>query len=300
VWAYPRLEADEYTREARGSMVPCRTRLVKHYTDVVAADGSVGIVYSGFFSLGPWRMRFAAWMLRTAAGELREGRAFGDDGTREPRSNGWTWSHPSLGLNAEVAPLDHPCESTLHDSRAGRIHWRSDAPRAAVRLSIGGELVHGWGYSETLEMTVAPWRVPMQTLRWGRFIADDDARRHLVWIDWRGGEGLTMVAGDAGFESHATVDDSGVRSADRRLDLVDLRNIRTGRLGAGPLAKIPMLAICLPFGVRRLLTASERKYLSRGTLRVGGECLQGWVIHEVVEFGPVSRTPAASSVGGLA
>jgi hypothetical protein len=48
------------------------------------------------------------------------------------------------------------------------------------------------------------------------------------------------------------------------------------------------------------LTASERKYLSRGRLRVGDECDEGWAIHEVVDFGPLSRATAASSVGGLA
>lgn len=52
-----------------------------------------------------------------------------------------------------------------------------------MRLPNGEEFV-GTGYAERLDMTLAPWALPFEELRWGRFIGPS---RSAVWIYWRGG-----------------------------------------------------------------------------------------------------------------
>ena len=60
------------------------------------------------------------------------------------------------------------------------VDWHCVLPRGPV--SAGA--FNGLGYAEHLRLTIPPWRLPIRTLRWGRFLSP---RNSLVWIDWQGG-----------------------------------------------------------------------------------------------------------------
>lgn len=260
----------------------------------------MGIVYSGRFDVGPIGTRFAAWVLRTADGRVTEGRTIRCDGVTESTALEWRWRHLAFDLELHVAPRTSPHEVMLHESKTGIIRWRCDALAANVAMRLGETRLDGLGYSETLEMTVPPWSVPMRTLRWGRFIADSDAMTSMAWIDWRGGTPLTAIVSEQGVERCGAVDDRSITTAQGRLELEDVALIREGVLGGGPLARIPILSFLIPFGVRRLLAADERKSLARATLLGGDRVARGWAVHEVVEFGEPVSSARSTSPGGAA
>ena len=94
------------------------------------------------------------------------------------------WQCKSLEIVGAWERLDPACDAQIYESPEGSIEWHCVQPRSRVALTLGHEVeVRGLGYVERLEMSVAPWNLPLHELHWGRFLSDSDS---LVWIDWRG------------------------------------------------------------------------------------------------------------------
>jgi hypothetical protein len=192
----------------------------------------------------------------------------------EWKSRAWKadghWSEPAAGLRA-----------VLFDSPAGSLEWNCVAPRASARLRINGEEMRGWGYVEHLLLSVAPWRLPIHQLRWGRFINATDA---LVWIDWRGSYNRQVVYYNGVAVSAREIGDRKIVLADGNivLNLEPEATLREGLLGATSLAVFPNLDRLFP---ARILKVREQKWLSHGVLRQPGRPdSAGMAIHEVVEW----------------
>ena len=155
-------------------------------------------------------------------------------------------------------------ERELYRDDEGYVLWRCLVPR--------GES----DYAEFLEMTIAPWRLPINMLRWGRIVT---AKTSLVWIEWSGARPLMLALHDGREASVINISDDEVRLADgTRLAIADRTTLREAPLSAtlGP------LRFLLP---RKLTAFHETKWRSRGTIFNGDEAIDGgWVIHERVRF----------------
>ena len=143
-----------------------------------------------------------------------------------------------------------------------------------------GTALSGLGYAERLTLGLPPWRLPIDELRWGRWIAADGGRS-IVWIDWRGAQPLTAVFVDGVRHGAATVDDDRVAASDAVLLLTGRRVLHRRALSevigaAGPLARVFPAA---------WLGMEDRKWMSMGTLHGAGAPPEtGWAIHEHVRF----------------
>jgi hypothetical protein len=164
----------------------------------------------------------------------------------------------------------------------GSVDWHCITPGAQVSLKDGDDSLSGLGYAECLTLTIPPWRLPIDELYWGRFVAPDTT---LVWIDWRGPHAFRSVVLDGEELTTAQVSSEGVFDRGRgvALSFSDPMLLRAGALGGTALSRIPArLAHALP---RSALLIDERKWRARGTLqREGRAPITGWVIHEVVKW----------------
>jgi hypothetical protein len=154
-------------------------------------------------------------------------------------------------------------------------------PRARAEVSLAdGSSVRGLGYAEHLTVTLAPWLLPIDELRWGRFLADDAA---LVWIDWRGPHTRRLFLLDGVPLGGAHLDDDGLATEDGsiRLAFEAPRVLREGAIGRTTLSILPAVETILPV---RILATEERKWVARGVLDRGGRRSRGWVIHETVRW----------------
>src|SRR5262249_7828194 len=70
---------------------------------------------------------------------------------------------------------------------------------------------HGRGYAEKLVMTVAPWRLGIDRLWWGRFCGDCHS---LVWIVWEGRHPLRLSLLDGKHLRLDAVGEDGVRAGE--------------------------------------------------------------------------------------
>ena len=194
------------------------------------------------------------------------------------------WSSDSLGVNGTWKALCAPVERTLFESEAGDIKWRCLQPRAAADIYIGRErrLLRGLGYAEHIAITIAPWQLPIEELRWGRFLSERDS---LVWIDWRGPHPLRLVLKNGVEAEAAEVNDSEVSLDEGRqiLRLEEKQILREGTLINTALSAIPGIGKILPL---RSLNTYECKWRSRGLLEdsASPEVGEGWAIHEIVRW----------------
>src|SRR5205823_2394765 len=129
-------------------------------------------------------------------------------------------------------------------------------------------------------MTLRPWLLPIQELRWGRFLS---ASAGIVWIEWRGPRPLTLLSVNGTIQEIGTVGDRESAWPTGRLELDAGFPLREGPLGVTALARVPLLKLLVPRAVREV---HESKWLRRGNLvAAGGRVETGWAIDEVVRFG---------------
>jgi len=256
--------------------------LTKWYLDCVDAEGRVAIVY---WSALAWRGAEISWhslaVYQPGAAPLERS----STKAVPPPTNA------DGALTWHTAPLK--CRLTCHsrvpvfaqrllDCDEGLVDWRCESAHGDVIVECDDhETVRGKGYAECLSMTLPPWRLPIDELRWGRWIAAD-GDRSVVWIDWRGSHPLTAIFVDGQIQPAASVGDDRIESGDAVLALTDRHTIYSRSL-SDTLGKLrPMLAPVLPHS---WLAVEDRKWRSRGTLRVAGRPDEtGWVIHETVRW----------------
>jgi hypothetical protein len=193
-------------------------------------------------------------------------------------ASGIAWRHAGLGAEGRWDSAGPGIRRELLSGDEGSIVWNCLADGAAATVACHGGRFVGKGYVEHLRLTIPPWRLPIDRLRWGRFICASD---RLVWIQWCGRQNLNLLYHNGQEIQTEAIDDKRVSGHDGALELIDSRVLRDDAL-LGSLAE-PLRPIAQLFP-RSLLTTREIKWLSRATLRTPGRSGEGWAIHERVDF----------------
>ncbi len=257
-----------------------RFELVKWYLDAVEPDGSATIAY--WASLA-WLGLDVTWhnVTRYAMGQPPAERS---SRRRVPPpacvDRRIVWRSQRLELETVHEAATPGVTLTLLDDARGRIVWECLAPSARARIAGDGGATVGTGYVERLAMTVRPWDLPMDELRWGRWMSDD-ASAALVWIDWRGPSPQRWVVYDGALQHDASVRDDGVDLGAGRFALGMPRTLHhrsVGKLLRG-IAGLARVAAHVPLGWE------ETKWCCRATFTNSAQvCIEGWAIHEIVRF----------------
>lgn len=260
-------------------------RLTKWYFDVCTRDGSAFIGYAARLRRSRLRLRFSSILLSTPDHPVRERFTLRRTSVPLRSPDGIRWDCDRLAVEGLWRSRVPAVRRRLFDGADGVIEWACFAPAADAFVRVADRCLSGTGYVERLRMTLPPWRLPIETLRWGRFIGRSTS---IVWIDWAGNHPLQLVllnGRDA--TPGARIEGDSLSIGDGRL-VLDTGTSRT--LRAGPLSdvlgSIPALGSLLP---ERLAGALESKWLTRGAWRAEGlPAESGPVIHEVVQWPPAS------------
>lgn len=251
--------------------------LRKWYFDVTGPDGSVAIAYWAEVRWGRWVRRGSALFRHPSlAPEWRFGIPTGAGPTEHPGSI--AWQAAELGCQLRLNPLLPPSEHRLLDRPPGAVVWRAVAPRAEAEFGFDdGSTVAGLGYAEWVELRIPPWKLPIKTLRWGRFLSPSAS---LVWIGWDGGHPLRLVLRDGVSVPPIAIDDHAVSMEGAVLTLSE----------PVPLADADVSVMLAPSALRpvaeRLTGTWQTRWLSRGLFTGSdGIGVTGTAIHEVVRWG---------------
>ena len=255
-------------------------QLTKWYADCVGENGDTVIVYCG---IAQWRtiaLHYASVLEANAVNQPHARYSLSKCAMPVVEGTTVRWQSKSLKTKGSWERLDSPCDVRIYESSEGTIDWHCVHPRARATVDLGkGLVIKGLGYVERLEMTIAPWHLPLKELRWGRFLSDSAS---VVWVDWLGEYSRRIVLENGRLGCMTAVTENGiVLEGNARLCLSAGRVLRTGALGRTALAKIPGVNRLLP---SRLLNVQECKWRSRGELLRGTVRSSGWAIHEVVRW----------------
>ena len=156
--------------------------LVKWYLDCVTDEGEVAIVYGteiswhGIHSVDRRACRFRR-SRRNANVDFLVG--------LRKTGNRIAIEVPEQGVRAGVWDADSAaCERVVYETGAGKVKWNCMQPRSASAVRLDDpQSSSGMGYAECVTLTMAPSRLPLRVLRWGRFVS---SRNWMVWVDWKG------------------------------------------------------------------------------------------------------------------
>ncbi len=196
------------------------------------------------------------------------------------------WEDSSLGVRGTWENQVIPLSERLIDEEEGFLDWNCHQPMSSVKLSFNdGRTILGKGYAEQLLMTIPPWKIPMDTLRWGRFGSEAD---HMVWIDLMGdGHKYWLWYNSKPIENVTITDDridlqkDGISlKMDKSIVLESEKKIYS--VVRNLMKYIPGINSMMP---TRFLMADEVKWLSKSHLEgKNGKSVKGWTIHELVDF----------------
>jgi hypothetical protein len=257
-------------------------RLSKWYLDCISENGQTVI---GYHAAVEWKSLSLSYASCLHVGAQEAGASttslFREDPPQITNDGVIQWRSNKLACSGEWHPQcsDSIPPQCLYDDETGFLTWQCHRPLAEARVRMGDSEVRGLGYVEFLEMTIPPWKLPIDELHWGRFLSQN---AYHVWIVWRGPHPLTLVFLNGVRLSGVEVSETTVTWAGGRLALDDRSVLRNGSLGQTVLAAIPGADRLIPGTV---LDTEECKWRSRGTLSDKGATHTGWVIHEVVKWG---------------
>ncbi len=256
-------------------------QLDKYYLDVVTDEGGGCIGYAARldgFGLGATLAATLSWDSSAAAGAHQRRTLRGQ--LPAAAATDLMWHCPALAVAGRWTPQDLAgAETVLWSDGRARVVWQVLASRAAVRLQLGAQTISGWGYAERLQLDLPPWRLPIDGLRWGRYVSASDG---VVWIEWEHAAPRRWLWHNGTLCPEFQLTGTGVMWPAGRLAFGEQRTIRSGRLADTAFARWPGVQRWLP---RRLRLFDEKKWCAPALLTATGRgpsC--GWVIHEYVGF----------------
>ena len=256
--------------------------LSKWYMDCVTDNGEVFIAYWGILQWKGMSIYYASLLKYDDTEGTKIKTSLRKHLPPLAESSGVQWGSRSLGFEGKWISAFSPVERVLLASDEGAIQWQCMQPGASAHLVISpGKSVSGLGYTEQIRMTIKPWLLPIDELRWGRFVSETDS---IVWIEWRGEKPQTLALRNGAQVGDASVSDERIvlHETGEVLHLKESRPLREGPLFSTTLHAIPGIKKIVP---GRILDAHECKWRSRGTLEKAGSSRTGWAIHEVVTLG---------------
>lgn len=247
--------------------------LSKWYLDAITDSGEFFTGHTGYFHWPPLYFGYATVMRGSPgrAPHVATSLRFHPEPVAAP--DRILWHDSGLDVNGEWTPDSEPFAETIYASTQGVVDWGCVMPRALARIDNRDA---GLGYIEHLKVTVVPWRLPIDKLRWGRFLT---GALSVVWLDWTGAYHRKLVFRNGRREQVRHLDDHRIEFEDgAKLRLRTAQVLRSGPIGSTALRSIPGLQSCCP---ARLLAIDETKWLSQGTYESPDSSTQsGWAIHK--------------------
>jgi hypothetical protein len=256
-------------------------RLSKYYLDCVTSAGDAVIAYAATLKWHGLSVSYAS--ILCAPPNSTACSTVSLEHFRSPHSDstGISWQHAALGfrgrwsIDADAAPI----QRDLLVTQDGAVTWTCLAHHASATIRYGQRTLTGLGYVEHLQLTLAPWQIPIDCLRWGRFLSPTDS---LVWLQWRGTHPLDLLWHNGeDVSASATIDDRRVTASHLALDMPAPQRLRDGSLLNTVFASVPRLAALFPGSILR---ARQTKWLSPATFQTPAGVSAGLAIHELVTF----------------
>jgi hypothetical protein len=192
------------------------------------------------------------------------------------------FSNRFLNTDVTLKRTDDPIIRLLYkDAENNELTWNCHHPKALAEIIFNGKTYKGFGYAETLLSEIKPWNLPIDELRWGRFLSDSYT---LIWICWKGKCPINKMLlngieyNDAVFKDDFVIFGNGTYE----LKFSEIQVIRHGKL-SGLFSKMKLIKI---FFNSTILNTFEIKYKAKTTLSKNSVVISNdWSLFEIVTWG---------------
>jgi hypothetical protein len=259
-------------------------RLQKWYLDAVDHDGQVFIGYWAILRWGWLNLHYQGYLHQRSGAPTKHVNRFRRSPAPVEVEDRVDWRVP--GVDGHWHSRSAPIRRQLLNNEHGTVDWHAIMPSASATIRFqDGHLLNGLGYVEHLDMTIPPWKLPIQRLHWGRAISAADA---VVWIRWESHtHPLALVhhldfCGKAQtYQQDTQVTKENVAFPDGYVRMNEPRSLRTGIISQTVFQQVGWIKWFFPRSIQQL---EETKWLSRSYLESQQNTSTGWAIHEIVDW----------------
>lgn len=258
--------------------------LDKWYLDFVDDDGTAMIFYAAILTWNKVPVPFTQLLIFDPELGIRVKSRFSGVSMPQRSGNIIQWEDAGFGVQGSWEGMEKAVQSKLFESKEGDLNWFCHQPASNVRIKYGGKEFLGRGYAEQLILSVLPWKIPMDKLRWGRHYSE---KRSLVWVEIEGEYNKQWVWFNGNKISDCEITDHQLRCDKIKLNLTldhltELEKGKTIKKVMRPVSKL------IPGFKRNMalkfLNADSYKWLSESQLKWEGVVTKGMTIHERVNF----------------
>lgn len=259
--------------------------LSKWYLDCHTDSGELFIFYASELTIAGLHIAQSSWIKGTANGEISTDQTYFTGQIPREEGNGILWSCPALDIQGSWQSLLPPAPPiTLFKKKEKDVIWQCLQPLAKVQFTQGNQSYSGIGYAERLDMSLAPWKLPISRLHWGRFHSDKG--NSITWIIWEGPHPLVIILEGNNRISparySASPEGEKITWNDKTLTLHKNNIIRSGKIGESALKDMPpLLKKAIPPSI---LDLEENKWYGFGEYTSGSNSEAGFAVHEVILF----------------
>lgn len=246
--------------------------LEKYYFDIISSHNQVWIGYSARIKLFGISIYYSQSLLKQhGITKVKSSFKYHELPSIESSISSTTslFSLKSLG-DFKSIPVQR-----LYENDGGFADWQVIAPSSTFQVQLPQGLLDGKGYLEKLTLTISPWRLPINTLYWGRFIG---STHHAVWIRWHhSNEKMWLFIDGKETEAHS-ISEHEISFQQGRIAITNQSTL----LECQPFRQhLYALKLLMP---KKFTSLREQKWHAQGELMIGDERDKGTIIHERVSF----------------
>lgn len=187
--------------------------LKKHYFDGIDSQGNAVILYFAELKLFGFKIPYSSYIL--SLNDLIEEKSILS--SSEIGENNSFFKNYKLKIHGRWDAKENSIHEILFKQNKSKLKWNCVIPKAEFILEINGKEFSGLGYSEILEMNFVPWKLPISTLKWGRFLSENHS---IIWIEWIGKQQLKKVYWNGNLIENTEISDSGIKFHDKKVELI--------------------------------------------------------------------------------
>lgn len=259
-------------------------RLQKWYLDAVDPDGQVFIGYWATLRWGWLSLHYQGYLHQRRGEPTVHVNRFRKSAPPVEVEDRVDWQVPGVACHWKKRSL--PIRQLLLANEHGTVDWHTIMPSASAVIHFQeSSTLNGLGYVEHLDMTIPPWKLPIQRLHWGRAISASDA---VVWIRWESHtHPLTLVHHvDANgiaqtYQQDTSITQESVAFPGGHVRMSDTVSLRTGIISQTVFQHLGWMKWFFPRSIQQL---QETKWFSRSYVDSQQNTSTGWAIHEIVDW----------------
>lgn len=260
-------------------------RLEKWFLDCVTEDGNCFIIYATELIWSRWHITFSSLLNYHISNGLFYKSKIGNGHFPEKINQEISWRDKYFKISGIWKGKSESLHETLFENKTGCLNWNCYQPLANVSINFNKNKYDGFGYIEKLTLNTVPWNIPMDELRWGRFLSKEF---HIVWIEYKKEQTNQWVWVNGEKIENWDISDTHLHNKSKQIRLLFGEKAILEK-EKKILNVLKSLSKYLP-GFRRIiplkfLRADEKKWLNKSALTINDEIVcQGWTIHEFVNF----------------